>query len=459
MKHTLLFLVVLLLAPLAALHAAEVMKPNIIFILCDDLAQGDVGCYGQKLIQTPNLDRMAAEGTRYTQAYCGTTVCAPSRTSLMTGLHMGHSPVRANREIKPEGQMPLPAETFTVAQLLKSEGYSTACVGKWGMGMFDTTGSPLKKGFDHFFGYNCQRHAHSYFPTYLYNDDQRFDLPGNDGNTKVVGKGATYAQDLIADETLKWVRSQEDKPFFLYYAVTLPHAAIQIPDQGLYKDKPWSEEEKTYAAMVTRLDSDIGRLVSMLDELNLGAKTLVMVAGDNGSSFPPASTLGKRFNQASNGLRGFKRELYEGGLRQAAFARWPGVVPAGRVSDEPWAFWDFLPTAAELSGAMVPSTCKPDGHSLVSYLKGGAAPKRQCFYWELHEGASLQAVRWGDWKAVRNGPSKPIEIYDLKTDAAESKNLAVENPDLVAKAEAMMKDARVDDPHFPLRDGKRGAGR
>jgi arylsulfatase A-like enzyme len=274
-----------------------------------------------------------------------------------------------------------------------------------------------------------------------------------------LGKGATYAQDLIADETLKWVRSQKDKPFFLYYAVTLPHSAIQIPDQGLYKDKLWSEEEKTYAAMVTRLDSDIGRLLSLLDELNLGAKTLVMVAGDNGSSFPPASALGKRFNQASNGLRGFKRELYEGGLRQAAFARWPGVVPAGRVSDEPWAFWDFLPTAAELSGAMVPSTLKPDGHSLVSYLKGGAAPKRQLFYWELHEGASLQALRWGDWKAVRNGPSKPIEIYDLKTDAAESKNLAVENPDLVAKAEALMKDARVGDPNFPLRDGKRGAGR
>ena len=459
MKHTLPFLAALLLAPLAALHAAEASKPNIVFILCDDLAQGDVGCYGQKLIQTPNLDRMATEGTRYTQAYCGTTVCAPSRTSLMTGLHMGHSPVRANRELKSEGQLPLPAETFTVAQLLKSEGYSTACIGKWGMGMFATTGSPLKKGFDHFFGYNCQRHAHSYFPTYLYNDDQRFDLPGNDGNTKVSGKGAIYAQDLIADETLKWVRSQKDKPFFLYYAITLPHFATQIPDQGIYKDKPWSEGEKNYAAMVTRLDSDIGRLVSLLDELNLGAKTLVMVAGDNGSSFPPASAFGKRFNQASNGMRGFKRELYEGGLRQAAFARWPGVVPAGRVSDEPWAFWDFLPTAAELSGARFPSTFKPDGHSLVSYLKGGAAPKREYFYWELHEGASLQALRWGDWKAVRNGPSKPIEIYNLKTDAAESRDLAAEHPDLVAKAEAMMKAARADDPNFPLRDEQTQRGK
>lgn len=238
----------------ATVFAAD--KPNLIFILSDDLAQGDLGCYGQKLIQTPNLDRMAAEGTRFTQGYCGTTVCAPSRTSLMTGLHMGHSPVRANREIKPEGQFPLPEGTFTVAMLLKQAGYATACVGKWGMGMFDTTGSPLNKGFDHFFGYNCQRHAHSYFPTYLYRDDKRFDLPSNTGK----GTGQTYAQDLIADETLKFVRAQKDKPFFLYYSITLPHGNFEIDDQGLYKNKPWTETQKNYAAMVTRLDSDIGRL-------------------------------------------------------------------------------------------------------------------------------------------------------------------------------------------------------
>lgn len=439
-------------------EAASASKPNVIFILSDDLAQGDLGCYGQKLIQTPNIDRMASDGTRYTQAYCGTTVCAPSRTSLMTGLHMGHSPVRANWEIGAEGQLPLPAGTFTVAQLLKSVGYSTACVGKWGMGMFDTTGSPLKLGFDHFYGYNCQRHSHSYFPTYLYNDDKRFDLPGNDGNTMIEGKGAIYAQDLIADETLKWVRSQKDKPFFLYYSITLPHGTDQINEQGIYQERPWSEEEKNYAAMVTRLDSDVGRLLALLKELNLDNNTLVMIAGDNGSSFDPKSQMGKRFDQAANGLRGFKRELYEGGLRQAAIARWPGVVPAGRVSDEPWAFWDFLPTAAELSGATIPSDFKPDGFSLVSFLKGGTAPQREYFYWELHENASLQALRWGEWKAIRNGPSKPIEIYNLKTDAAESRNLAAEKPELVAKAGAMMKAARVEDPNFPMRDSKSGNG-
>ncbi|MBI3881702.1 MAG: arylsulfatase [Verrucomicrobia bacterium] len=452
------FSLLLVLVAAFAVHTARAAdKPNIIFILSDDLAQGDVGCYGQKLIQTPNLDRMAREGTRYTQAYCGTTVCAPSRTSLMIGQHTGHSPIRANREIGAEGQMPLPAGTFTVAQLLKSAGYATGCMGKWGMGMFDTTGSPLKLGFDHFFGYNCQRHAHSYFPKFLYNDDQRFDLPGNDGNTKVEGKGPIYAQDLISGETLKFIKANKDRPFFLYYSITLPHGTFQINDQGLYKDKPWTEQEKNYAAMVTRLDTDVGRILALLKELKLDDKTLVMLAGDNGSSFPPDSALGKRFDQAANGLRGFKRELYEGGLRNAGLARWPGVVPAGRVSEEPWAFWDFLPTAAELSGAKIPAGVKPDGFSLVSFLKGGPAPTRDYCYWELHEGASLQAVRWGDWKAVRNGPSKPIELYDLKTDAAESKNLAAEKPELVAKAEALMKSAHTDDPNWPMRDSKAGA--
>ena len=448
----------LLLALLAA-SALAAEKPNIIFILSDDLAQGDLGCYGQKLIQTPNLDRMAAEGTRYTQAYCGTTVCAPSRTSLMIGRHMGHSPIRANREVQPEGQMPLPEGTFTVAKLLQSHGYATACIGKWGMGMFETTGSPLKNGFDHFFGYNCQRHAHTYFPTYLYNDSRRIELPGNDGNKKIDGTGPIYAQDRIADEVMKFVRTNRDRPFFLYHSATLPHGTFQIDDQGIYKDKPWTVQQKNYAAMVTRLDSDVGRLLALLKELGIDGRTLVMLAGDNGSSFEPKSELGRHFQQAANGLRGFKRELYEGGLRQAALALWPGVVPAGRVSDEPWAFWDFLPTCAELTGAKMPAGVQTDGLSLVSFLKGGPAPAREYFYWELHEGASLQAIRWGNWKAVRNGPSKPIELYDLSIDAAESKNLAAEKPDLVARAESLMVAARTDDPNFPLRDRKPGPGK
>ncbi len=437
------------------LAASVLAKPNIIFILSDDLAQGDLGCYGQKLIKTPNLDRMAKEGTRFTQGYCGTTVCAPSRSSLMTGLHSGHCPIRANREIGKEGQKPLPPGTITVAKILHDAGYATACCGKWGMGMFDTTGSPLKLGFDHFFGYNCQRHAHSYFPTYLYNDDKRFDLPGN----TVKGIGKTYAQNLIADETLKFVRTNKDRPFFLYYSITLPHGNHEIDDLGIYAKENWTMTQKSYAAQVTRLDSDFGRLLDLLKELKLDENTLVMLAGDNGSSFDPKSEVGSLFDQASNGLRGYKRGLYEGALRQASLARWPGKVPAGRVSDEPWAFWDFLPTAAELAGAPIPAECKTDGLSLVSFLQGGPAPQRDHFYWELHEGTSLQAVRFGDWKAVRNGPERPIELYDLKTDAAESKDLAQSKPDLVAKAEALMKSSRTDDPDWPLVQKKPGKGK
>lgn len=425
---------------------AAAAKPNVIFILSDDLAQGDLGVYGQKVIQTPRLDRMAAEGTRFTQAYCGTSVCAPSRASLMTGLDSGRCPVRGNWEIKPEGQKPLPAETVTVAEIFKSAGYATACTGKWGMGFFDTAGSPLKQGFDRFFGYNCQRHAHSYFPTYLWDNERKIELPGNGG--KAVGK--TYAQDMIQNAALDFVRSSKSKPFFLFYAITLPHGRHEIDELGLYADKPWSPREKVYAAQVTRIDSDVGALLDLLKELGIDDNTLVIIAGDNGSSFPPDSDIGKRFNQAGNGLRGFKRGLYEGALRQACIARWPGTVPAGRVSDEAWAFWDFLPTAAELAGSPVPPECKSNGLSLVSHLKGGPAPKRESFYWELHEGAPIQAVRFGDWKAVKNGPKARLELYNLAKDPGEKNNLAAAHPGQLKKARELMKQHHQPSPDWPL---------
>jgi arylsulfatase A-like enzyme len=330
--------------------AAAERPPNFIFILSDDIAQGDLGCYGQELIQTPRLDQMAAEGTRYTQAYCGTSVCAPSRASFFTGLHSGHCPIRGNWEVAPEGQLPLPGETVTIAEVAKSAGYATATFGKWGMGFFGTSGDPRKQGVDHFFGYNCQRHAHSYFPTYLYDNDQPFLLPGNDG----LGVGETYAQELIQNDMIRWLKANAKQPFFLFYAITLPHARHEIDDFGSYKDKPWSEREKAYAAQVTRIDSDVGQLLDTLRELGIDRTTLVIFAGDNGSSFPPTSEIGRRFNQAGNGLRGFKRGLYEGALRQAALAWWPGTVPAGRVDDQPWAFWDLMPTFVEISGATPP---------------------------------------------------------------------------------------------------------
>jgi arylsulfatase A-like enzyme len=435
-----------------ALLATE--KPNIIFILADDLAQGDLGCYGQQKIKTPHVDRLATEGTRFTQAYSGTTVCAPSRTSLMTGLDMGHSPVRANRQIN-NGQMPLPEKTLTVAELLKQQGYATACMGKWGMGMFDTTGSPLKKGFDHFYGYNCQRHAHSYFPPYLFENDKRFELPEN-----LAGK-KTYADKLIQKDVLAWVEQQKDKPFFLFYATTLPHGAYEIDDLGIYKDKEgWTQEAKTYAAMVTRLDSNVGELVALLKKMGIEKNTLILFAGDNGSSFGEASAISTFFNQPMSGkLRGFKRGMYEGGLRQASLAYWPGTVPSGRVSEEPWAFWDFLPTCAELSGATYPADFKPCGLSLASFLKGGSAPQRECFYWELHEGSFKQAIRFGNWKAVRNGPNGNIELYDLSKDSAERHDLAASQPEKVKQAEQLMLQARVDDPNWPMKEASKKKGK
>ena len=434
----------LLAAPLAI--AAD-QPPNFIFILSDDIAQGDLGCYGQKIIKTPRLDRMAAEGTRFTQTYCGTSVCAPSRASFFTGLHSGHCPIRGNWEVAPEGQLPLPAETVTIAEVAKAAGYATSTFGKWGMGFFDSTGAPQKQGVDRFFGYNCQRLAHSYFPTYLHANDQPFLLPGNNG----LGVGETYAQELIQSDMLRWLKAHADKPFFLFYAITLPHARHEIDDFGIYKDMPWSEQEKAYAAQVTRIDSDVGQLLDTLRELGIDKNTLVIFTGDNGSSFPPDSAIGKCFNQASNGLRGYKRGLYEGALRQAGIAWWPGTVPAGRVDDQPWAFWDLMPTFVQMSGAPPPPGYETDGLSLLEYLKGGDAPQRDSFYWELHEsGRPIQAARFGNWKAVRNGTDRPIEIYDLAKDAAESNNLGPSRPDLVERAVNIFAASHRPDPNWPL---------
>ena len=431
---------------LVAASQAVATPPNLIFILSDDIAQGDLGAYGQKLIKTPNLDRLCREGTRYLSAYTGTSVCAPARSSFFTGLHSGHCPIRGNREIKPEGQKPLPAHLPTVATILKSAGYATATMGKWGMGMFDTTGSPFANGIDHFFGYNCQRHAHSYFPPFLYNDAERFPIPENEG-----GKKGVYAQNLIQQEVLSWVDQQNKGPFFLFYAITLPHGHYEIDDQGIYKNEPWPEKEKNYAAMVTRLDSDVGALVALLEKKGIADNTLIVFAGDNGSSFQPNTAIGKRFDQTMGGtLRGFKRGLYEGGLRQAAFAWWPGTVPAGRVTDQPWAFWDLLPTFAELAGAKLSASAPTDGHSLVSFLKGGDAPSRESFYWELHEGRGhIQAIRWKNWKAVRPRQGGGVELYNLQNDLGETTNLAEQNPTRLTKAIRMMNASRTANPDWP----------
>jgi arylsulfatase A-like enzyme len=415
-------------------------KPNIIFVLADDLARGDVGAYGQKLIQTPNIDQLAKEGVRFTQGYSGTAVCAPSRGSFITGRHTGHSPIRANRPTPPEGQKPLPEGTYTVAKQLKAAGYATLAAGKWGLGMFDTAGSPLKNGFDNFYGYNCQSHAHSYFPAYLYEDAQRIELDGK-----------TYSQDLIIDYSLNWIRKHSKEPFFFFYAATLPHGKYEIDDLGIYKDKDWTDQQKNYAAMVSRLDTHVGQILNTLKELNIDDNTLVIFAGDNGSAFAPDNPLNLHFN--SNGeLRGFKRGLYEGGIRQAFLARWKGHIKENTDNDTPVAFWDLLPTFAELSGSKIPDGVQADGVSIVPALLHNKPLNRDTLYWELHEGKTpLQAARWMDWKFVKNGPKKAIELYDLKTDIGEQNNVAAEHPDIIKKGERLLKELRVDTPdwHIP----------
>lgn len=408
-------------------------RPNIIFILADDLGYGDVGCFGQKLIKTPNLDRMAADGTRFTQAYCGTSVCAPSRCSLMTGLHMGHAPIRGNRELKPEGQMPLPAGSYTVAQLLKDAGYDTACIGKWGLGFFGGTGDPNRNGFDLFFGYNCQKRAHNYYPDYLWRNDRKVPLDGK-----------TYSHDLMTKEALEWVGGRKEKPFFLYLAYTIPHTTLTVPELGEYADKDWKDDEKAYAAMVTRMDRDIGSLLDLLKKKGLERDTIVFFASDNG----PMKGEGV-FNSAA-GLRGAKRGMGEGSLRTPMIVRWSGHVPEGKVRDEPWAFWDFLPTCAELAGAKVPAKVPVDGISVAQALQGKAMPQRECFYWELHEGPCKQAVRFGDWKAERSKPGEPLALYDLAADPREKSNLAGKKPDVVARADELMRKSRTESPDWPL---------
>jgi arylsulfatase A len=308
-------------------------------------------------------------------------------------------------------------------------------VGKWGLGFWDSTGDPRSNGFDLFFGYICQRKAHAYWPEYLWRNGVKLPLGGKQ-----------YSPDLTADEALDWVRRHKDEPFFLYFASTLPHARFEVPNVGQYAGKPWPDMAKRYAAMVSRLDSDAGRLLALLKELDLDRRTIVFFASDNGAD-NPARELFK-----SNGdLRGIKRTMYEGGLREPMIVRWPGHVPAGKTSDEVWAFYDFLPTAAELAGAKVPEGLPLDGISVVPALLGGKLPQRPYLYWELHEPHFMQAARVGDWKAVRPAPRAEIELYDLKTDRQEAHDVAAAHPDVVAKAQEVLQSAHVESPNWPVK--------
>lgn len=435
-------------------------KPNIIFILGDDLGYGDIGCYGLQNIRTPNVDRLATEGLRFTQGYAGSTVCAPSRCVLMTGLHTGHCRVRGNGGATPISQSLRPGDV-TVARVLKDAGYTTALIGKWGLGDVGPAeiGQPRRQGFDYFYGYLNQTHAHNYYPEFLWRNEDKVPLRNVVPDAKTNGAGVAtarvdYSADLIADEALAFIRRAKDQPFFLYYATTLPHAnneaknkGMEVPDLGDYVARDWPEPVKGHAAMVGRLDRDVGRILALLKELGLDEKTIVIFTSDNGPHKEGGND--PEFNRSSGPLRGIKRAMYEGGIRVPFIVRWPGVIKPGAVSEEIVWFPDFLPTAAALAKVKAPAGL--DGVNLLPHLRNQAKKVRRSapLYWEFFEGGFKQALREGDWKLVNLGGGK-LELYNLRQDLGETNNVAAQNPKILKQLQTKMAAARVDTPDWPI---------
>jgi arylsulfatase A-like enzyme len=442
---------------------AATRKPNIIFILADDLGYGDLGCYGQTKIKTPNLDQLAAGGMRFNAFYAGSTVCAPSRCALMTGLHTGHGLIRGNAKVA------LGPQDLTVAEVLKKAGYRTCLVGKWGLGNEGTTGVPQKQGFDEFVGYLDQVHAHDYYTEYLWRySPPTSSTPGYDGRMEFTENRdknkALYMDDLFTKVALNYVginkpdQFNQYRPFFLYLSYTIPHAnneegqrtgnGMQVPADTPYSDQPWPQTEKNKAAMITRMDADIGRLMDKLQQLKIDDNTVVFFASDNGPH--KEGGVDPKFFQSSGPLRGIKRDLYEGGIRVPLIVRWPGKITAGTLNNQPWAFWDFLPTAAEIAQAKVPG--KLDGISMLPALLGQPQTNRHEFlYWEFHERGFQQAVRMGDWKAVPPQADAGLELYNLAADPGEKQNVASQHPEIVARIQAYLKGARTESPQWPIK--------
>ena len=431
--------------------------PNIVFIMADDLGYGELGCYGQTKIRTPNIDRIAAEGMQFSNAYSGCSVCAPARSVLMTGMHMGHTSVRSN-----PGGVPILAEDVTVAELLKERGYATGCFGKWGLGDIGTDGVPWKQGFDEFVGYLHQAHAHYFYPHYIYDNDQKLPLPGNEGD----GRG-TYSHDVIANRALEFIENNKDGPFFCYVPFTIPHSEYVVPEDEIYEQyagtfeelelpvnrnrpdrliRP-SEPHATLAAMITRMDRDVGRILQLIANLGLDDNTIVFFTSDNGAA---AATWTDYFRSSGN-LRGAKRDFYEGGIRVPMLVRWPERIVAGSSSNHIWGFHDFLATALDLAGGAAP--VGTDGISVVPTLLGsGEQAEHEYLYWELprYDGGSgtfldetpSQGLRMGKWKAVRPAPDAELELYDLESDPGETQDMAAHEPAIMARVQALLEAAR-----------------
>jgi len=441
------------------------VKPNIIYILADDLGYGDVGCYGQKEIKTPTLDKMAAEGVRFTRHYSGSTVCAPSRCCLMTGLHTGNAKIRGNQPT-----VELDERDTTLATVLKNAGYKTALIGKWGLGDEGSKGVPGKQGFEYFFGYLNQIRAHNSYPDFLLRNDVRVPLDNNvlysdAGYSKGVGSASTnkkvYSQELFTNEALEFVEKNAASPFFLYLAYTLPHAnnefklanaehGMEVPDYGMYASKKWPNAQKGLAAMITYLDSGVAKLREKLKKLGIEKNTIIIFSSDNGPHSEGNNDL--KFFKSSGGLRGEKRDLYEGGVRVPMIAYWPGTIKPGRVSSHISAFWDVMPTLAEIAGATPPK--KIDGISFLPELLGKKQKKHDNLYWEFNEQGGKQAVLMGNWKLVKLDLFRPgktrMELFNLDNDPMEQSNVAKKYPEVVEKMTAILGSERTDDKNFPL---------
>jgi len=469
-KKSILFILCVLSVSLVSAQKND-QKPNIVFILADDLGYGDLGVYGQKIIKTPNIDRLAQDGILFTEFYAGTSVCAPSRSSLLTGQHTGHTYIRGNKEIEPEGQEPLVDSVQTYAQLLQEKGYTTGAFGKWGLGMVGTSGAPDKKGFDTFFGYNCQRQSHRYYPTHLWSNEQKIVLEGNDLTNKVH-----YAPSLIQEKTIAFIEENQNKPFFLFIPTTLPHAELQGPDDEFYKMYANEFEEKaykgndygpnatvtgyasvekpraTYAAMVSRMDAYVGEVIAKIEELGLSENTIIIFSSDNGAHREGGAD--PVFFNSSGNLRGYKRDLYEGGIKTPFIVKWPAKIKPGSKSDHIGSFWDIMPSFVDITKANKPHYT--DGLSFLPTLLGktNKQKKHKYLYWEFHEDGGRQAVRMGKWKAVRlnvnKNPNGDIELYDLSIDPKEQNNLADSNPKIVKKMKGYLQEAHRPNALFPF---------
>lgn len=447
-----------MILPLRFTQAAEAGKqPNIIFVLADDLGYGDLGCYGQKKIATPNIDTLAREGMRFTDFYAGSTICAPSRSVLMTGQHTGHTRVRGNmcpaggtlgykgtRQVR---RMCLTDDDITIGHVMKQAGYRTGIVGKWHLGAYDSNAGPMDRGFDEFTGWLInEAGTGGYYPEKRVINGNVVDIPEN-----ADGKQHRYTTDLCTDEAIAFFQKNKNTPFFLYLAYNNPHSPLTVPDLGPYKDKDWPEHCKTYAAMIDRLDQNIERLMQSVKDAGLDNNTLVLFCSDNGPRSEPSKiqTEVSDFFDSNGSLRGYKRDLYEGGIRVPMIARWPGRIQAGTTSEVPWYFADVMATAADAGNAKLPADT--DGVSIMPILTGQKKELQDRFlYWEYFESGFQQAVRWGKWKALRLKRGQPLELYDLCADIGEHDNVAAEHPEVIQQIETYLKTARTESPNWPL---------